>query len=164
MLYPLTLGWPLTQSPFMSLKKNWGDTDWRSRLEGNWLHCWTQRVLTSSTNSKRQPVTSSFPQGSTLGPTLFIILINSLDNGTECTLSKLVNGIKLEGAINALESRATFKYSLMGWRNGLRGTFRSSTKATVKPSIWFGITLCNGIDWLANRFADKELENPLNVN
>lgn len=99
----------MTQPPLVSLKKNSGDVDWISRLKGNWLHGRTQRVLKSSTKSKRLPVTCSFPQGSTLGPTLFIVFINNLGDGTECTLSKLRNDIKLDGAVNTLESRAAFR-------------------------------------------------------
>lgn len=109
MLYALTSSRALTQSPFVSLKKNWGDEDWISRLQGNWLHGRTQRVLMSSTKSKRLPVTCSFPQRSTLGPTLFIVFINDLGDGTECTFSELANDIKLEGAVNTLESTAAFR-------------------------------------------------------
>lgn len=52
----------------------------------------------------------------------------------------------------------------MGWRNGLTRTLRSLTKATAESSTSAGITLHNGINRLENRFADKELENPLDVN
>lgn len=52
----------------------------------------------------------------------------------------------------------------MDLTNGLTsGTSGSSTEVPVDSSIWVGITWCNGIDWLENRFADKELENPLSV-
>lgn len=72
-----TLGWPLTQSPLVSLNKNWGHTDWISRSEGKWPYCQTQSSLTNSTKSKQQPATSSFPQGSTLQPTLFVSLLTT---------------------------------------------------------------------------------------
>lgn len=43
------------------------------------------------------------------------------------------------------------------------GNLTEFNKITAESSTCLGITLCNSIDWLENRFADKELENPLNV-
>lgn len=83
--------------------------------------------------------------------------MNDLDDGTECTCSKLMNGIKLEGA--GPHSDIPWWTGEMGWQ-----TPYSSTRATVESSTWVGITLCNSTDWLENKFADKELKNPLNVN
>ncbi|KAK4828004.1 hypothetical protein QYF61_022781 [Mycteria americana] len=66
-------------------------------------------MVISSAKSNWRLVTSHVCQGSILGPHLFTIFINYLDDGVDCTLSKFAVNTKLGGVSHTPEGSAAIQ-------------------------------------------------------
>jgi len=72
----------------------------------NWLSGREQRVMVNGEVSTAVEVVSGVPQGSVLGPLLFLVYINDLDEGLEGKISKFADDTKIGFTIKGEADRA----------------------------------------------------------
>ena len=80
-----------------------------------WLTGREQRVVLNGEASSWEPVRSGVPQGSVLGPTLFLIFINDIDSAVNVTgsvLEKFADDTKWAMVVECEEDRAIFQQGL----------------------------------------------------
>ena len=73
----------------------------------NWIEQWLsdrrQRVVVDGEVSSWKSVLSGVPQGSVLGPILFLVYINDLEEGVTGSILKFADGTKLFRKLRKLE-------------------------------------------------------------
>ena len=75
----------------------------------NWLTGREQSVCFKGVRSIWRRVVSGVPQGSVLGPSLFLIFVNDLDIGIEKWLLKFADDIKIIGKVQNSEDQSCFQ-------------------------------------------------------
>ena len=96
----------LTKVPALGI-----DGDIASWIE-RWLSKRRQRVVVNGHASEWIPVSSGVPQGSVLGPLLFIIYVNDMDDGILAKISKFADDTKLGINVAKEENTSLMQESL----------------------------------------------------
>jgi hypothetical protein len=89
-----------------------------------WIHDFLmdrkQKVRTKGQLSYELPVTSGVPQGSVLGPTLFLVYINDLPDHVDCNISLFADDTLIYQVVNNAQDKLRFQnnvYALQQWAN-----------------------------------------------
>ena len=82
----------------------------------NWVRDWLsgrkQRVVVEGEESSWRPVISGVPQGSVLGPILFLIYINDLENEIGSNILKFADDTKMFRRVESQEDRHQLQVDL----------------------------------------------------
>ena len=82
------------------------------RWLGDWLSERKQRVVINGNSSDWRDVISGVPQGSVLGPILFIIYVNDIDDGLNSKISKFADDTKIASKVTTTDDRDNLQNDL----------------------------------------------------
>ena len=78
----------------------------------NWLTDRTQRVVVDGECSDDAPVLSGVPQGTVLGPLMFILYINDINDGTNCSIRLFADDCLLYRVVESTRDAAALQWDL----------------------------------------------------